>query len=339
MRIAVVRNLLAAGVVNGFGEPSREPPAEGTARSVAEALADDGHTVVVCEGDARLLPVLETFIPPTREGSVTGMVFNLARGLQGEAARAHVPAMLEMAGVPYTGPTPLGHTIAYDTLAWRALLAHASVPTTRYGVMRWPGDELAALRFPLRVYPRDARVDPAPRVVGSKRELGDVVEALIAAGEQEAFVEEYFEGVEVSAALIGNGSELELLPLIEHDDTDPEDPGRVAGMTSTALGMHVGAIAAGAFRAARCQDYACVTLRLDHNGRPLVVHLDSMPRLDPDGLFVRAAVAGDYGPSALATRILDAAHRRYFGVAAPRFDISDHDRLPASSLRLLGPSR
>jgi oligopeptide transport system permease protein len=43
------------------------------------------------------------------------LVFNMSYGIQGDCRYTHVPAMLEMAGLPYTGSSPLGHTLALDT--------------------------------------------------------------------------------------------------------------------------------------------------------------------------------------------------------------------------------
>lgn len=334
MRVAVVRNVSSAETANGLSEPSRESDSAGLSESVADALREDGHNVVICEGDERLLPALHAFLPPA-QSSVSGMVFNLARGVRGEAARSHVPAMLEMAGTPYTGPTPLGHALAFDTLAWRALLTQAGIPTTRYTVVRWPGDEVPDLRFPLLVSPRYARGRPNPRFVLTSRDLGGAIEEILAAGDHEAFLEEYVDSVEISAAFIGNDDELELLPLLERYDRDAAGDAHPAGISTTTLGMRIGAVAAAAFRTCRCQDYASIATRIDHAGRPLVVGIDAMPHLDRSRDFILAAVAGGYGPAALMSRILDASHRRYFGVPAPRFDISDQIP-PERALRLFG---
>jgi D-alanine-D-alanine ligase len=317
MRIAVVRNLSSAGVSIGHGEPRREAVPE----AVADALRDEGHRVAMCEGDGRMLDRLEAFAPGAAGGSVTGMVFNLARGVQGDAPRAHVPAMLEMAGIPFTGPSPLGHALTFDGLAWRALLTQAGIPTTRYAVMRWPGDETAPLRFPLRVAARLADAESAPRLASARHELGDVVEEVLAGGAQEVLVEEYAENGEISAALLGNTGELELLPLLGHEPGEAEGPSRLASLPAL-LAMRVGAVATAAFKACHCLDYARIVVRLDRTGRPLVVGVDSMPALGPDADFVRAAVARGYGYADLIGRVLDTAHRRYFGVPAPRFEIS-----------------
>ena len=338
MNIAVVRSPshVKAGDCR---EPIPEASPLTTAEVVAEALADDGHAVTVCEADARLMPTLERFMPFTEEGTVTGLVFNLARAGHGDGPAGCVPALLEMAGLPYTGPGPLGHVTAFDTVLWRALLAQAGVTVAPYAVLRWRGEDCRRLQCPLDVSPRYRRAAAATRTVWSRLDLGAAVDAILADGDQEVVVAERLKSVEFSCALLGNGDDLELLPILERHDAAPGNPGHVTGLASTALGLRIGATAATAFKAAHCQDYARVIVRLDRLGGPVVVDVDALPRVDRDSSLTFAAVAGDYGHSALVSRVLDIAHRRGFGVAAPRFDIGARDRShPPSLLRLLGPT-
>lgn len=321
MRILVVRNTSTTGV-RAFGQVGREWEPESVSVSVAESLRGDGHVVAVAEGDARLLDTIDRFMPPSADAAVTGMVFNLSRGIQGDVPRSHVPAILEMAGVPYTGPGPLAHALTFDTAACRALLRQSGLPTTRSELLRWRGDEVSALRFPLLVTPRYCRGEDISRLALNRSGLADAYEAVTGGDEEEALVEEYADSREVSACLLGNGDDLELLPLVQRHERDPQDGGRVLRYAASTLVMRVGAMAATAFRACRCQDYARVIFRVDPHRRPLVVGVDAMPRLASGSIFVRAAVAAGYEHRRLVAAILDAAHRRYFGVAAPRFEIS-----------------
>ena len=80
-------------------------------------------------------------------------MFNLASGTQGEGRFLQVPAMLELAGIAYTGPDPLGHARLSDRLALMTLLAQAGVPVPRHGLMTSPGDQID-ISFPAAVRPR-----------------------------------------------------------------------------------------------------------------------------------------------------------------------------------------
>src|SRR5215813_6632518 len=151
MKIAVVQNRSRLGVNNKFGLRCFERYGERTIRSVADALRRNGHEVLVCEGDNSLLATLQAFMPADPKQNPTGMVFNMSYGIQGNCRYTHVPAMLEMAGVPYTGSSPLGHALALDKVITKDLIRTAGVPTPDYRVMR-PGDtNFSGMRFPVVV--------------------------------------------------------------------------------------------------------------------------------------------------------------------------------------------
>jgi D-alanine-D-alanine ligase len=317
MRVAVVRNCSFAGTINAFGRLCGDIGLEETAQMIAEALRDAGHTVEMYEGDTHLLPALERFMPPHGRNP-SGMVFNLARGIQGECPRSHVPALLEMAGYPYTGPTPLGHVLTLDRVVGRTLLRQGGIPTPNHLVTRWSGEETDSLSFPLLVRPRFADAGLA-RVVRSHRQLADAIDEVVTTCEQEALVEEFIDALDVSTALLGNGEAMEFFPLIQRAGTAGAGEFRVPPLAED-LALRIRASALAAFHACRCQDYARIDFRIDADGNPLVVGIDAMPSLDGDGSYAFAAAAGgcDYG--ALVQRIQDAAHHRYYGVPAPRFD-------------------
>jgi D-alanine-D-alanine ligase len=77
-------------------------------------------------------------------------------------------------------------------------------------------------------------------------------------------------------------------------------------------------VASATFRACHCRDYARVDFRMDDAGRPYVLEINSMASLGGGGSYVASAIAAGYTYGGLVNRILDVAHRRYFGVAAPR---------------------
>nr|WP_234819657.1 MULTISPECIES: hypothetical protein [Sinorhizobium] len=126
MRVAVVWNHDHTGVINRFGQPSPGEYDRETVDGVVAALQEGGHETLLCEGDKGLLATLERFMPPDPQARPSGMVFNMATGIQGECRDIHVPAMLEMAGVPYTGPSPLGHGLSSDKVITKRLIAIAA---------------------------------------------------------------------------------------------------------------------------------------------------------------------------------------------------------------------
>jgi len=329
MRVAVVWNNDHSGVLNRFGQPCPERYGFRTVENVLMALREFGHDALLCEGDKGMLAALERFMPPDRQGRPTGMVFNMAYGIQGECRYTHVPAMLEMAGVPYTGSSPLGHALALDKVITKQLIRDAGVPTPNFCVMRHGSEYAGGLRFPVVVKPRHESTSFGLQLVRRPSQLSDAVEAIVAQYQQDALVEEYIEGREICVALLGN-EELEILPLVEQAFGDREmhlitwedkthnaaaEPQKICpAQVSNTLATMLRDISVATFRACRCRDYARVDIRIDDSGQPYVLEINSMAALGMGASYVLAAKTAGLSFSALVNRILDVAHRRYFGM-------------------------
>src|SRR5262252_10445065 len=197
MRVAVVRNRDRSGIINSFGQVCPERYGAVAVQNVAEALGQGGHDVLVCEGDKTLLSTIERFMPPDADGRPTGMVFNMAYGIQGECRYTHVPAMLEMAGVPYTGSNPLGHALALDKVITKQLLRDLGVPTPNFRVMRHGTESIGDVRFPVVVKPRHESTSFGLQLVHDPARLQAAVQAIAAQYRQDALVEEYIDGREI----------------------------------------------------------------------------------------------------------------------------------------------
>jgi D-alanine-D-alanine ligase len=327
MRVAVVRNHDRCGIINLFGQDCPERYGTATVQNVVDALRHGGHEVLLCEGDKTLLSTLESFMPPDANGRPTGMVFNMAYGIQGECRYTHVPAMLEMAGVPYTGAGPLGHALALDKVITKNLIRDAGIPTPNFRVMRRGTEPPGDLRFPVVVKPRHESTSFGLQLVQDPRELSAAVESVVALYQQEALVEEYIDGREICVALLGN-EEPEMLPFVEHDFGDREirmftwedkahkataEPKKICPATvDRTLAQMLRKISLATFQACCCKDFARVDIRVDGE-KPYVLEINSMAALGAGASYVLAARTAGYGFPQLVNRILDVAHQRYFG--------------------------
>ncbi|MER9965149.1 ATP-grasp domain-containing protein [Mesorhizobium sp. M0045] len=332
MRIAVVQNYDFTGVINRFGQPCPDEYRHGgTVESVVAALQEGGHETLLCEGDKGLLTTLERFMPPDPQAGPSGIVFNLAEGIQGECRYTHVPAMLEMAGVPYTGSSPLGHGLTNDKVITKRLIRDQGVPTPNFRVMRRGTEGTGDLRFPVVVKPRVEECSLGLHLVHEPAQLRRAVEGTVAQYGQDALVEEYIEGREICVALLGNG-QLEVLPLVEQDFGDRETrlmtweakrvtaaavPKICPAQIGSGLETVLRDISIATFRACQCRDYARVDLRIDRSGQPFVLEINSMPSLGMRSSYVLAAMTAGHSYSSLINRILDVAHTRYFGSGIP----------------------
>ncbi len=109
MKIAVIYNkktIDPSDVINVYGRVTKEHYNPKTVEKVAAALEKGGHTVKIIEGNMQAIDEMQHFMPKVVTGERPGMVFNMAYGIQGHDRYTHLPAMLEMLGVPYTGSGP-----------------------------------------------------------------------------------------------------------------------------------------------------------------------------------------------------------------------------------------
>ena len=334
MKVAVVRNRRYDGVISRFGQPCPETCGKRTVQSVIDALVGSGHAVALFDGDKTVLAELEKFISPDPvTGQPTGMVFNLAYGIQGQARYSHVPSMLEMAGIPYTSAGPLGHALALDKVIAKSLMRDAGIPTPRFQVLTGPDDYVQDLRFPLIVKPRHESTSYGLHLVRNNDELYTAVHSVVAKYKQQALVEEYVDGREIYGCLLGNNP-VEILPLVEMDFGDRpmrammwddkchkaiDEPKRICpARVREDLAARLRDISLSTFRLCHCCDCARVDIRVDVFGDPFVLEINSMPSLGAGGSFVLAAREAGYDFASLVARILDLAHQRYFGVPARR---------------------
>ena len=313
-RVAVVRNRASRGIIGRLGNPAPDKYRRGSVRPQMRALRDQGFDVRVLEGDMTLLRELSRFMPPDpRRRSPGGIVLNLATGVQGAGRFAQVPAMLELAGVAYTGPDPVAHARLSDRLALLTLLQQEGVAVPRHVAISDPGQPVD-FEFPLVVGPR---FEPDARKIVA-RDRASLEAAIREVGRlygQPAVVEEIAGGREIRVALLGNDP-IECLPLVENSMREGT---RVCpAQLDEPVAERVRECARQAFRAAGCRDYARIDIRLSRSGVPRVVDVKWGPLLARRGTFAQAAEAAGCTFAALMRRVVDEAARRYLSRAPAR---------------------
>lgn len=300
--------------------------------AVADAIAAGGHDVVVIEAD-------DSFVDRIREERVD-IVFNMSEGVRGESREAHVPAILEMLNIPYTGSGVLSLALSLDKPMSKRVLSASNIPTPRF-VSLPPGTCEAALPFPLFVKPalEGSSMGVGPQsLVRTPAELSRAVRFVHGQYEQDALVEAFLPGREFTVGIIGHPPRT-LPPLEILFDACPPEHGaiysrqfkmefstseffRCPADTTPQLDRELRTLALAAYSALGCRDCGRVDIRLDQQGRPHVIELNPLPGLTPDWSDLpRAATAGGMGYQQLVLSILHAAMVRLgLGEAAlPRF--------------------
>lgn len=318
----------------GKNDPPKddEPPdanaefdSEKTVLAIAEALAQAGHRVLLIEANEDAYQQLRETRPD--------IVFNIAEGYRGSARESHVPAILEMLGIPYTGSNVLTLAVALDKPSAKKIWAFHGIPTPRFRVFE-PGQLVTAkgLRFPLFVKPAregsSKGVSPESKVHNLK-ELRERVAHVHRWYRQGALVEEFLEGREFTIGILGNQNAI-LLPIREvRYDVIPAEHGSVYSYhykqvwdsdeffycpapVDEALAQRLRATALAAFRALDSYDVGRVDLRLDAAGVPHVLEINPLPGLAPGySDLCKSAEAAGMSYYQLVNSILDAALERY----------------------------
>ena len=79
---------------------------EETIDAIQRVLEDEGHEVIKLGGGPGLIDQLRK--------TPVDLVFNIAEGHGGRNREAHIPALLEFLGIPYTGSDPLTLSLTLD---------------------------------------------------------------------------------------------------------------------------------------------------------------------------------------------------------------------------------
>ncbi len=298
-RVAVIRNRIEPG--------TRSRHTLRSVQKIVDALREARYQVEVMEGDTSLPGELRRFLPENPvTGERDGVVLNLAQGGRGDASTTHVPALLELFGVAYTGPTPLGHALTFDRVAFKILLRQAGIPTPVFhSIPTTKRRELPDVTYPAVVVSR-YELDSKAAVVSDALQLRRAVGKLRRAGVEEAFVEREMAGRSIVVSLLGNDP-IECLPLVElNADGEKICPAPFDEATSKRIRKQARA----AFRACGCRDYGRVDFRVDEGGDMWVTEVRTLGILASQGAFVRAGAEAGYSFADLMARIVEVARER-----------------------------
>src|SRR5829696_772518 len=143
----------AAEAAAELSRADEEPPSSGTRNdsSVATLVApapddeyaewDSAETIdavaraLARHGEVIRLEARDDF-PERLRAARPDIVFNIAEGLRGPNREAHVPAICEFYGVPYSGSDPFTLSLCLDKARTKETLAFHGVPTAPFVVIR-----------------------------------------------------------------------------------------------------------------------------------------------------------------------------------------------------------
>lgn len=282
-----------------------------TVDALRAALETDGHTTVFIHADRELPYALREVKPD--------ICFNIAEGLGGDAREAQVPALLEMLQIPYTGSRVLTNGISLDKTLTKRIWRDRRLPVAPFQEFTIGDEPLRPeLKFPLFVKPaREGTgmgVD-TNAIVKNEKELRERVQYIINVYNQPALVETFLPGREFTVGILGRADAklysrhpewyekdgFHRFPVLELDSSSSVTPWVYS---NEAKSKEVGAdgapgyfcpadiepelekklkhLALRAHLLLNALDVSRTDIRLDEEGNPRLIEINTLPGLTPD---------------------------------------------------------
>ncbi len=254
------------------------------------------------------------------------VVFLALHGGAGEDGT--IQALLEVAGIPYTGSGPVACALAMDKDLTKRLLRDEGVATPDWIAGATPGGEVAErLGLPVIVKPASGGSSLRLVLARSAREADEAAEAAEAGGDV-AMYEAYVKGREFTVGIL-DGEPLpvvEIEPLRELFDFDCKyRPGLAVetapALIPDALADALRAQALAVHRLLRMEHFSRVDFMLDEGGKVWCLEANALPGLTANSLLPKAGRAAGMEFPALCERICrlgrDAGARRWWGSDGP----------------------
>jgi len=249
----------------------------------------------------------------------------------------HVPAILEMLGIPYTGAGPQCLAYCYDKSLVRGIAQEMLIPVPEAFFIKGE-DTTFELPFPFPVIVKPNFGDSSFGI--TQRSVCYSFEALVNAiaeirekfgYDKPILVEEFLTGKDLSVGIIGNlPDSYRILPIIEEDYSAlPDDLPRICGYEAKWMpdspywkitSVHAELTedtqrllveyCLKLYERLECQDYARFDWRLDSQGRPKLLEVNPNPGWCWDGHLAKMAKIADINYSRVLGMIIEAAEAR-----------------------------
>ena len=248
----------------------------------------------------------------------------------------NLAAYLDLLDLKYTGAGPHGLYLAQNKALAKKIFHFHDIRTPFFAVsFKGQLDHAHDIAFPLIVKPlsEDGSIGiDVDSVVTSVKDLMERIEHIQETFDSPALIEEYIEGREIYASVLGN-EKPEALPLVELDLSQlPDGTPKIAGTEvkweketeaykkthtrpaedldpDTALELQRTAVAA--YQALKLRDYGRIDLRLTPEGRIYVIEANPNPWLSSGAEFAMAAKKSGSSYADMIQSIVDLALARY----------------------------
>ncbi len=305
---------------------------EETITAVESAIKKAGHEVIRVEADDNAYEKLKSLSPD--------IVFNIAEGFGGASRESHIPAILEMLNIPYTASDPITIGNCHNKARCKEILSYYNIPTPKFFVTDFAVNGYPKVEFPAFVKPLHEGSSKGiynSSIVNDKISLNKEILRISSNYSQPSIIEDYLDGREFTVALLGNGKNTRVLPIVEINmDTLPENLPKIysyevkwyfdtpennvniftcPAKISEKLQKEIEEICLKAYKVLGIRDWARIDVRCDADGNPYIIEVNPLPGIlpnpDENSCFPKAArhVGIDYDN--LIQTVLNLAIERY----------------------------
>ena len=291
------------------------------------------HDVILIEADESAYEKLKNSKPD--------IVFNIAECANGMSREAQIPAMLDMLRIPYTGSDTLTLATCLDKARTKEILSYHKISTAKFLFAESLADlDDFKLNFPVIVKPVAEGSSKGifnSSYITSIEELKNHLSENFIEYMQPFLIEEFLPGKEFTVALLGNGDQTEVLPIVEINfDELPEELVPIYSFEAKwiidtrdnplniftcpakidkSLYDKISKIAFHTYRVLRCKDWSRIDIRLDTFGEPNVIEINPLPGILPNpsdnSCFPKAARAAGLSYEDMLNKVLLSATKRY----------------------------
>ncbi len=272
---------------------------EETIDAVKSALEAGGHDVIPIEADRDAFEHLKSENPE--------FVFNVAEGNGGVSRESQIPSMLEMLNIPFTGSDSITTGICHDKSRCKEILSYYKIPNSKFFIADAVHNIDGKISFPKFVKPLHEGSSKGiynSSVVNNFAGLRNEIIRIKECYNQPSLVEDYLTGKEFTVAMLGNGDDVKVLPIVEINlDSVPDgfnkiysyevkwffdtresrlDIFKCPAEIDPDLQREIEKVCKKTFKALRLRDWARIDLRLDENNVPNVVEVNPLPGILPD---------------------------------------------------------
>lgn len=268
-----------------------------TIDAICDVFNKNGYEIVKLGGDINVVGRLKK--------EKVDFVFNIAEGYYGRNREGHIPAILEMMHIPYSGSDPLTLALTLDKTMAKRIALQIGIPTPRYEVVR-KIDDLAdldnKLAYPLITKPAwegsSKGIYNTSSVYDKEALEQNVVLLLGKYPKQPVIVEEYIKGREITVVVIGNKVPV-ILGIMEitsknHPQSDflyslevkrnwkKEAEYIVPPQINEMLEGYLRDYAIVAFKEFGCRDFARIDFRISEDNKVYLLEINPLPGLSPE---------------------------------------------------------